>query len=352
MRIAFFSTSLPELGRKPGGVDANLDRLAEQLSRRHELTVFSFSPPPPQRSYRHVQLQPSGIRYSSAARLVLVPIMLNRVRFDADVLHLHGDDGLFVARRLPSVRTFYGSALDEFWSATRWRRRAHTLAAYAGELAAARLATACYAISPFAGSEFGVRGVLPPGVALRPRRDDERATVPTILFIGTWEGRKRGRVLAEHFAKVVRPALPNAELVMVSDHAESQPGVRLVRHPTDDEVGQLMRRAWIFCLPSSYEGFGIPYAEAMATGVPVLATDNIGANYVLAGGDAGMIVDIAGLGQALRRLLTNDELRAGYAERGLKQAEAFVWERCVELHEAAYEDAIMSYVHHGHASPS
>ncbi len=343
MRVAFFSTSLPEPGRKPGGVDANLDRLAEELARRHDLTVFSFSPRPRGRSYSHVQLKPARIRYSSPARLLLVPALLNGVHFDADVLHLHGDDSLFVARGLPSVRTFYGSALEEFRSATRWRRRAHTLAAYAGELAAARLATATYAISPTAGAEFGVRGVLPPGVTVCPRSADERAPVPTVLFIGTWEGRKRGRLLAEQFASVIRPALPEAELIMVSDHAESWPGVRLVRTPSDDELHQLMRRAWAFCLPSSYEGFGIPYAEAMATGVPVVATDNVGARYVLAGGDAGMIVDAADLGSALLSLLEDDQLRGEYAARGLKRAEAFGWERCVESHGAAYEHAIATY---------
>ena len=41
---------------------------------------------------------------------------------------------------------------------------------------------------------------------------------------------------------------------------------------SDAELVDLYRSSWLFCLPSSYEGFGIPYAEAMANGCPVVAT--------------------------------------------------------------------------------
>ncbi|MGI8714011.1 MAG: glycosyltransferase family 4 protein [Solirubrobacteraceae bacterium] len=344
MKIAFFSTTLPEPQRKPGGVDVNLDRLAERLARTHELTVFSFSPRPEGRHYDHVRLSPGQLRYSPLARLTIVPLLMNARRFSVDVLHLHGDDHLLLRRRLPTVRTFYGSAREEARTATRWLRRANCSVAYAMELLASRLATASYAISPGAGSEFRVRGVLPPGADVHARHDADRFVRPTILFVGTWAGRKRGELLARIFQTVVRPAVPDAELIMVSDHAEALPGVRLVVRPTDAELAALMRGAWVFSLPSSYEGFGIPYLEAMATGVPVVASDNVGSRYVLDGGRAGKIVADDQLGPTIVAILCSGELRSDLSDRGLERAQFFSWERTVSLHEQAYRASIDAWI--------
>lgn len=340
MKIAFFSTSLPEPDRKPGGVDVNVDRLAERLAAKHDLTMFSFSPRPADSHYHHVQLQPDAVRFSTISRLTIVPLLLNAMRFRADVLHLHGDDHLLLRRRIATVRTFYGSALEEARSATRWRRRANCTVAYAMEILASRIATASYAISPGAGSEFHVQGVLPPGIDVRARTPGHRRRRPTILFIGTWAGRKRGEMLARVFTKTVRPRFPSAELIMVSNYADDLPGVTLITKPSDAELDTLMRGAWVFCLPSSYEGFGIPYLEAMAAGVPVVATNNIGARYVLDDGRAGELVTDEYLGDAIAEILGSPRLQAELAHRGLKRAEFFSWERTVLLHEHAYASAI------------
>ena len=56
---------------------------------------------------------------------------------------------------------------------------------------------------------------------------------------------------------------------------------------SDADLIAAYQRAWVFCLPSDYEGFGIPYAEAMSCGLPVVATRNLGARYVTDEGRAG-----------------------------------------------------------------
>lgn len=339
MHIAFYTSSLPEPDRKPGGVDAHVQRLAERLvARGHRLDLYTFSPPREGSTYNHIQLEPRGLRYSNLARTTLLSGLLNRLRPGADVLHLHGDDWFYLRRSLPTVRTFYGSALMEALHAERLRRRVYCGVVFALEIVASRLATASYDIAPGTGRIYRTVGTLPP--AVEPRSTTlPRSKRPTILFVGTWGGRKRGRMLAEVFSREVLPRIPSARLVMVSDRVEPSPGIEHVPRPSDRRVAELMAEAWLMCLPSSYEGFGIPYAEAMAAGTPVVATPNVGARYVLDDGRAGLICPDDELGATLVRVLCDASLRDELGRRGRARASEFAWDRVLQLHERAYEHA-------------
>lgn len=66
-------------------------------------------------------------------------------------------------------------------------------------------------------------------------------------------------------------------------------------------------------MPSSYEGFGVPYIEAMACGTPVVATVNDGANEVLSGGAFGKLCQDMDLGNVLLDMLKSSEARCHYA---------------------------------------
>lgn len=59
--------------------------------------------------------------------------------------------------------------------------------------------------------------VIPCGCDLELFRLGTKEVRPTVLFVGTWEGRKRGRLVAEAFERVVRPRVPDARLWMVVD---------------------------------------------------------------------------------------------------------------------------------------
>jgi glycosyltransferase involved in cell wall biosynthesis len=131
---------------------------------------------------------------------------------------------------------------------------------------------------------------------------------------------------------------------MVSDECkEGGTNVHWWRRPTDAELLELYKRAWAFCLPSAYEGFGMPYAEAMAVGTPVVATPNPGARYVLDDGRAGLIVDEHALGYTLVELLTNLSLRSRLAAAGRKRVQEFSWTSVVRAHEHAYAEAIRDW---------
>jgi glycosyltransferase involved in cell wall biosynthesis len=166
---------------------------------------------------------------------------------------------------------------------------------------------------------------------------------PTILFVGTWAGRKRGAMLADAFERGVRSQHPNAELWMVSDYAPPRPGIIHFKHPSDAELAELYKRAWLFCLPSAYEGFGIPYLEAMAAGTPVIATSNPGADHLLDRGRFGVVSDEKRLEQTLAALVDSPNDRRHYGALGLQRASDFSWDAIVDRHLAAYEWAISKH---------
>ncbi len=348
MRIATFSVSLPTPDRKPGGVDVMQHRLACELAARgHHVRMHSYSTAPADANYEHVLLRSRLVGGGTVQRLIVPSLRLNQLDLRGfDVFHLHGDDWFYVRRSLPTVRTFYGSALFEARYGTRLRRQVSQSVYFPLEVLASRLATRSYSLVPGAadsrwyrtsgGLEFGQDP--DPGVETLQREPQ-----PAILFVGNWSGRKRGRLLAEVFRNEVRPRLPDAQLWMASDHAEPGDGITWLPHPSDAELADRYRRAWVFCLPSSYEGLGVPYLEAMAHGTAIVATPNIGARYILDHGRAGVLCPEGELGETLYRLLSQAALRDRFARAGLARVDHFRWNRIVELHEEAYGSAVSAW---------
>jgi glycosyltransferase involved in cell wall biosynthesis len=345
MNIALYHNRLPQQGLKPGGVQVFVDRLAIALAERgHAVTVFTLAPPTEPRPYRVVVLRPRFAAGSKVLRQYVTPWLFNFRPFDQrfDVVHLHGDDWFYLRRRVPTVRTFHGSALMEALTATSLKRRFDQTLLFGLEEFARARADAVYAVGPDSRTLYRADGILGCGVPI-PTRPHQTDPEPTILFVGTWEGRKRGSLLHRVFHEQVRPAVGNARLWMVSDHAEEGGGVTWFQHPSDDVLADLYRRASVFCLPSSYEGFGIPYVEALANGLPVVATHNSGSDHVLGGGRYGLVVEDDDLGDGLVRSLTDDTLRQELSGLAAERARDYSWERLIPLYEHAYELAITRF---------
>jgi glycosyltransferase involved in cell wall biosynthesis len=106
----------------------------------------------------------------------------------------------------------------------------------------------------------------------------------------------------------------------------------------DAELPALYRGARALLFPSTFEGFGLPALEAMATGIPVVASSGGALPEVV--GDAALVVapdDEAAWSNAIERIVNDDALRATLRERGLARAATFRWERSADQVTALWE---------------
>jgi len=100
--------------------------------------------------------------------------------------------------------------------------------------------------------------------------------------------------------------------------------VRFEGECSQDALEALYRSSSLFVLPSWYEGYGMAFAEAMAHGLPVLATTG-GAIPDTVPASAGLLVepgDVEALGDALARLLDEPGLRGSLAQGAWDHAQS------------------------------
>jgi glycosyltransferase involved in cell wall biosynthesis len=334
MNIAITSLYLPS-GSKIG-VGYQVHYLANALvGRGHRVTVFSQTGASDDSRYRAVAV-PSGRRL----RTFGFAWNLRSVDFGGfDVINAHGDDWfLWGCRRPRLVHTFHGACLAEMLHARGLIARARMAALAACEYNSCLLADELVTVSqntrryiPF------VKKVIPCGVntqAFSP--GPAKSARPSVLFVGTLHGRKRGAMLLDLFQREVRPAVAGAELWAVCEEKAEGAGVKWFGRIPTERLADLYRRAWVFCLPSTYEGFGVPYVEAMASGTPVVASANLGAIEVTRGGRDGLIVADGLLGPTLVGVLEDARLRQCLRDAGVARAADFSWERVCAAYEAVY----------------
>ncbi len=345
LRIAITSLYLP--GSSKIGVGHQVHQFANVMqSRGHRVTVFSPDQPGPDAAYRHHHVDPGP-----SLRTFRFADRLRQQDWSGfDVLHAHGDDYLLHRPLVPGpglpphLRTMHGSCFAEALHIHGVQPRARMAVLGLTEVAASLSAEATVAVSANTCRWYPwIHRVIPCGVDLdrfHPGPPEARHERPTLLFVGTYEQRKRGRLLMEVFADQVRPALPDAQLWMVCSDAPGGPGVEVLGRLSDDELAERYRRAWVFCLPSTYEGFGVPYVEAMASGLPVVASPNPGAREVLDQGRLGVLADDHELGPRLIELLTSPPRRAELAERGLAAAGQYAWSSVAARYEALYAELL------------
>jgi glycosyltransferase involved in cell wall biosynthesis len=120
--------------------------------------------------------------------------------------------------------------------------------------------------------------------------------------------------------------------------------VTVVGRVGEDELVRWYRRAQALVSPSLYEGFGLPAAEAMACGTPVIATSAGALPEVVADGETGVIVrpaDERALADAMASLLAHAERCRVMGTAGRERViERFTWEQHARGLETLYGDVL------------
>ncbi len=161
---------------------------------------------------------------------------------------------------------------------------------------------------------------------------------PYVLGLGTVEPRKDFPLLVRAFDRLA-PAHPDLRLRIIGPQgwgendlaaaiADSPHAGRIRREGWVDDPSAVLAGATVFAYPSVYEGFGLPPLEAMAHGVPVVATATGALPEVVgAGAELVPVGDVDALAGAIGRLIDDEGHRRRLVAAGTAHVAGFTWER-------------------------
>jgi len=276
-------------------------------------------------------------------------------RFGAAAL-FHGlNQRLPEARQKRAVATFHDLfALSGDYSSPEFRARfaelARRTAGRADLLIAVSQFTAAQ-LRDLLNVEAGRIRVIPHGVRrAAPGTPLNTTRERIVLHVGAIQRRKNVARLVEAFERMA----PGWRLILAGSAGYGAPeilarieasprraDIELTGYVSDSQLAQLYARAAIFAFPSLDEGFGMPVLEAMAWGVPVIASNGSALKEVA--GDAALLVDprdansIAG---ALNALAEDSILRERLAGLGRARSAQFTWDAAVRSTWSAYGELL------------
>lgn len=174
------------------------------------------------------------------------------------------------------------------------------------------------------------------------------------LFVGTIEPRKNLDTLIRAYEALPTNLLQTFPLVVVGyrgwksekthhklKKAQDEGWLKYLSYVSEIELQKLYSGARLFCFPSLYEGFGMPVLEAMASGVPVLASNSSSLPEVI--DVAGRLLptnDVNSWEQAIQEVLEDDVLAKNMSEKGILRAKAFSWGSCANSTIRAYKSVL------------
>jgi glycosyltransferase involved in cell wall biosynthesis len=193
---------------------------------------------------------------------------------------------------------------------------------------------------------------------------NRKRTINRLLLVTNTEDRKKGVL---YLFQAMRQLPPEVKLTVVDEVNKNnyafilrkEMGLedRIVftgRLSTEDLVEQY-NTASIIIVPSVYEGFGLPAAEASACAAPVIASSGGALPEVVADGETGILVppmDPKGLANAIRTLLADPVLRERMGREGRERVKRlFTWEKAAEEHTDYFREVINEYCRLREAGP-
>ena len=335
----------------PGGVQVHVRQLASTLrDRGHEASVIAPASGHPAEPFVRVAGRPLRVPYNeSVAPISPTPRAFTATRdalkrFAPDVVHVHEPfvpgPSMFAAlsARAPVVATFHAYA-----------DRSRLLAAAAPALRGLWRGLAARIAVSQAAAEFVTRPMGEGEVRIVPNGADVElfasavpASLPEgrrILFVNRLDPRKGFPVMVEAFGRLAERR-NDLLLVVAGDGpdraaidrlpAETRARVVMLGNVPHEELPPYHAAAEVFCSPATgRESFGIVLVEAMAAGVPVVATDIPGYREVVRHGLDGMLVpprDPGALSRAIAEVLDDADAAKRFGEAGRSRAKRYSWD--------------------------
>jgi phosphatidylinositol alpha-mannosyltransferase len=362
MRIAL---ACPYAWDAPGGVQVHVRELAERLEGKgHDVVVLAPAWDRPADPYVRVVGRPTRVRYQgTVAPICPTPRSWRWIgavlrAFRPEILHAHEpftpSTALYatLASKVPVVGTFHAYA-----DRSRLLGSAAPLLRPAWKKLRVRVAVS-RAAAAFVSNRFdGDVRVIPNGCDVEAFA---RATPATglpegrrILWVGRLDPQKGFRIALDAFATLAATE-PDLSLVVIGDGQDramldTLPGALRERVVSlgavpHDQLAPFYAAADAFVAPATgQESFGIVLVEAMAAGVPVVASDIPGYREVVRDGEQGILVpagDIPALTHGLRRVLADRALAQRLGGAGRVHARRYRWETVVREIEGVYREAL------------
>ena len=360
MRIAL---ACPYAWDSPGGVQVHVRQLALKLQGRgHAVVVLTPAAGRPEESFVRKVGRPFRIPYNrSVAPIAPTGGAFGRVRralrrFQPDLVHVHEPlvpgPAMFaaLASEAPVVATFHAYA-D--------RARLLDLAAPAlrrvWDRLDARVAVS-EAAAEFVAQRFGddVLRIIPNGADVELFAKAEPARLPEgrrILFVNRLDRRKGFPVMVQAFRRVAA-SRSDALLVVAGDGTdrsairdlpvEHRARVVMLGNVPHEKLPSFHAASSVFCAPATgRESFGIVLIEAMAAGLPVVASDIAGYREVVRDGADAILVrpgDPEDLARAIELVLDDGKAAKRLAAAGRERAQRFSWDVVGEEVEELYRE--------------
>ncbi len=163
---------------------------------------------------------------------------------------------------------------------------------------------------------------------------------PYILFVGTVEPRKNIPSIVKAFETVP----DRVDLVIVGkkgwhteeslrsiESSSAKARIHYLEYVTDEELASLYRRALCFVYPSFYEGYGFPLLEAMASGIPIITSNNSSMREIADG--VALLVSpssVEDIAEAMNMLVSDEVRRVEMRQRGMHIVEQYTAERAAK----------------------
>ena len=390
MKIGYFVTIFPYKDHfndiqfferyKYGGAETVAYYLAYNMAQRgHEIKVFTTSVDSKDviEEYDNIKIYRYGSKFKIEKRNVPHKLFQRPLNYPMDIIHAHSSIPIAVfaaircanKKNIPFVFTYHGDSQESFGSLV----RRMGVSFYNKYILDKVLSLADVIVSPseyfidesrFLGKYRDKIVVIPNGITIdefdvpySKEECREKLGLPPddeiILFLGGLSPPKGPDILLKAMPKILKN-IPDARLIFVGgggmreeleilcEKLGVEGDVKFTGFVEESLKPFYYRAANVFCLPSvmKHEIFGIVNLEAMACGVPIVASQIGGVPDVVKDGENGLLVpprDSKILADAIIYLLENKDIREKMGNNGRRKVEGYSWERIAEETEKVYE---------------